>query len=268
MLLVFAHLLAASMALGAIVATDLRMLTKLSQDRLRIAPPNEFVARIVMVALLILYITGGALVWNGSLERADFLANPKLHAKVLLVVLLTLNAFVLHRLTFPRLARGRRVARWHAADWILVAVPVAVSNFLWMFVAFLGVARPWNYSMPLRDILEIAAALYIVAQVGVFAVLAMAGRNVEPEQKGVGNAVRRSLASLGSLGKPIVPAERSSRRRPRPGRGSDALATEAAPALVATDAEPAPMAASLTGRPALRLVSQPEPAGTPRRRSR
>ena len=272
MLLVFAHLLAASMALGAIVATDLRLLSKLSQDRLRIAPPNEFVARIVLVALLILYLTGGALVALGSLERADFLSNPKLQAKILLVVLLTLNAFVLHRLTFPRLARGRRVARWHAADWILVAVPVAVSNFLWMFVAFLGVARPWNYSMPLRDILEVAAALYIVAQVGVFAVLAMAGRNVEPEQKGVGNAVRRSLASLGSLGTPIAPAERSSRRRSRPGRSSDALVTDAAPAVVAADAnadaEPNPMTASMSGRPSLRLVGHPEPAGTPRRRSR
>ena len=269
MLLVFAHLLAASMALGAIVATDLRLLSKLSQDRLRIAPPNEFVARIVVVALLMLYVTGGAIVAQGVLERPDYLTgNPKLQAKMLLVVLLTLNAFVLHKLTFPRLARGRRVARWHAADWILVAVPVAMSNFLWMFVAFLGIARPWNYSMPLRDILEVAAALYIVAQVGVFAILAMASRNVEPERKGVGNALRRSLASLGSLGKPIVPAERSSRRRSRPSRAGDPMLHETAPAVVVADAEPNPMAASITGRPALRLVGHQEPAGTPRRRSR
>ena len=271
MLLVFAHLLAASMALGAIVATDLRLLSKLSQDRLRIAPPNEFVARIVMVALLLLYVTGGALVWQGSFERADYLSNPKLQAKVLLVILLTLNAFVLHRLTFPRLARGRRVARWHAADWILVAVPVAMSNFLWMFVAFLGVARPWNYGMPLRDILEIAAALYIVSQVGVIAILGMAGRNVEPDRKGVGDVLRRSLASLGSLGKPIVPAERSSsRRRSRPRRSGDTVVGETASMVVndGGDAAPNPMAASLTGRPALRLVGHQEPAGTPRRRSR
>ena len=110
-------------------------------------------------------------------ERADYLENPKLQAKILLVVLLTLNAFLLHHVTFPRLARGRRVARWHLSDWIVIAVPVAVSNFLWMFVAFLGVARPWNYGMPMRDILEIAAALYLVTQVGVFIILAMAARS-------------------------------------------------------------------------------------------
>src|SRR5438128_962101 len=126
MLVVFVHLLAASTALGAIVATDLRLLSRLAQDRVRIAPPNEFVARIVLVALLVLYLSGALIVWQGLSERADYLANPKLQAKLLFVALLTINAFVLHRFTFARLARGRRVARWGAADWIVVAVPVAV----------------------------------------------------------------------------------------------------------------------------------------------
>ena len=253
MLLVFAHLLAASMALGAIVATDLRLLSKLSQDRLRIAPPNEFVARIVMVALLMLYVTGGGIVWHGVLERADYLSNPKLQAKVLLVVLLTLNAFVLHRLTFPRLARGRRVARWHAADWILVAVPVGVSNFLWMFVAFLGVARPWNYDMPFRDILEIAAALYVVAQVGVFAILAVAGKNVETEKKGLTGALRRSLASVGSLGRPVPASEAEpARRRSRSRRPAEVVAATLAVAIA--DAGPETLAGAEPGKPALRLV--------------
>ena len=280
LLLVFAHLLAASMALGAIVATDLRLLSKLSQDRLRIAPPNEFVARIVMVALLMLYVTGGGIVWLGALDRPDYLTNPKLQAKVLLVVLLTLNAFVLHRLTFPRLARGRRVARWHAADWILVAVPVAASNFLWMFVAFLGIARPWNYAMPLRDILEIAAGLYLLAQAGVFAVLFMAGRGGEPDRKRLTDVLRRSLASVGNLGRPMKPAEpgegRSgshphphphlhphlrSRSRPRTGRP---IVAQAPPEY----REGAALSASLTGRPALRLVGNQVPADPPRRRAR
>src|SRR4051812_15115347 len=58
LILVFGHLLATSMALGAIVATDLRMLSKLAHDRVRIPPPNEFVARLVTIALVLLYVTG------------------------------------------------------------------------------------------------------------------------------------------------------------------------------------------------------------------
>ncbi len=200
LLLVFIHLLAASMALGAIVATDLRLLSKLAQDRVRIAPPNEFVARMVMVALLVLWTTGAAIVGHGLFERADYLSNPKLQVKILFVAMLTLNAVVLHRVTFPRLARGRSVKRWGVSDWFAIAVPVALSNFLWMFCAFLGIARSWNDSMPFADILAIAAGLFLVVQAGVFAILRLAGRAVDDRAKPLADALRRSLASLGSLG--------------------------------------------------------------------
>ena len=254
MLLVFAHLLAASMALGAIVATDLRLLSKLAQDKVRIAPPNPFVVRIVMLALLLLYLTGGAIVWQGLGERPDYLDNPKLQAKIALVVVLTLNAFVLHHVTFPRMARGRRVARWHLTDWVLVAVPVATSNFLWMFCAFLGVARPWNYSMPMRDIFEIAAALYLVAQLSVFTILAMAGRKVEPDSRTWTDRLARSLAAVGSLGRAEAAAEpsRSSSSSGRR-RSTEEAANASQPAASSVPAvsEPPPLEVA---RPALRLV--------------
>jgi hypothetical protein len=261
MLLVFGHLLAASMALGAIVATDLRLLSKLSQDKVRIAPPNPFVARIVMLALLLLYATGGAIVIQGLAERPDYLDNPKLQAKIGLVILLTLNAFVLHKVTFPRLARGRRVPRWTIIDWIVVAVPVAASNFLWMFVAFLGVARAWNYVVPMRDVLEIAATLYLVVQFGVITILAMAGRNPRPDHSGWADRLARSLATVGSLGRvaPLDDAGKPSRRRGSRDEAANA-SRPAATSLPATTEIPLESA-----RPALRLVDNQPPSR--RRRS-
>ena len=264
-LLVFGHLLATSMALGAIVATDLRLLSKLSQDKVRIAPPNQFVMRLIMVALLLLFVTGGAIVWHGLGERADYLDSPKLQAKIILVVLLTLNAFVLHHLTFPRLARGRRVARWHIADWILIAVPVAVSNFLWMFVAFLGIARAWNYNTPIRDILEIAAALYIVAQVGVFTILAMAARRVEPDSRHWADRLARSLAAVGSLGRADFMSEANkapSKRRRSSDDAVHASLPDAATSVPAASEPPLP-----APRPALRLVGPRSAAAAAARRA-
>jgi hypothetical protein len=264
MLLVFGHLLATSMALGAIVATDLRLLSKLSQDKVRIAPPNPFVARIVMLALLLLYVTGGAIIIQGVADRPDYLDNPKLQAKIGLVVLLTLNAFVLHRLTFPRLARGRRVPRWTIVDWIVVAVPVATSNFLWMFCAFLGIARAWNYTTPLRDILEIAAALFLVVQFGVVTILAMAGRSVQPDHRGWADRLARSLAAVGSLGR-SAPIEDDGKPTSRHRRGREDAANASRPVASSLPAVAAAEPALESARPALRLVGSRPPSQ--RRRS-
>lgn len=201
MILVFGHVLSTSMALGAIVATDLRMLSKLSQDRVRIPPPNDFVARLVTVALVGLYATGISMVCIGAYGHPDYLLNEKLLAKFVIVGLLTVNAVVLHRFTFPRLARGRSVSRWKKADWVVIAVPVAASNSMWMFCAFLGIARPWNHAVSMADVLQVAAAIFVLALAAVCLVLGTAGRS---RRNGVPHSVevlKRSLASLGSLGK-------------------------------------------------------------------
>ena len=213
LMLVFGHLLATSMALGAIVATDLRMLSKLAQDRVRIPPPNEFVARLVTIALVLLYATGAGMLWIKS-GQPDWL-NPKVQGKLVLVLLLTFNAVVLHRWTFPRLARGRSVGRWHAADWVVVVMPVALSNCLWMFCAFLGIARPWNDSMPMRDVLVIAASLYAIALVGVGCVLAVAARQRPDGEGRAGNRITRLLASVGRLGQKASAAAVTKRQRGR-----------------------------------------------------
>jgi hypothetical protein len=198
MLLVFTHLLCTSMALGAIVATDLRMLSKLAQDRVRIPPPNDFVARLVTVALAGLYASGITMVAIGAWGEPDYLHNEKLLGKFVIVGLLTLNAVVLHRFTFPRLARGRSVSRWKAVDWLVVAVPVAASNSMWMFCAFLGIARPWNHAVPLGRVLELAVLLFLVVLAAVCTVLGTASRRGDAPLLEV---FRRSLASVGNLGK-------------------------------------------------------------------
>ena len=83
LLLLFAHLLGTSLALGAIVATDIRLLRKLADDRVRIAPPNPFVMRLIALALAVLVATGIALVLLGLEADPDYLMNPKLQAKLL-----------------------------------------------------------------------------------------------------------------------------------------------------------------------------------------
>ena len=81
--------------------------------------------------------------------------------------------------------------------------------------------------MPMRDILEIAAALYVLALLGVGLVLAAAARQSPKDRPDDFIAkLKRSLASVGSLGKDSDLPHDAHRPRttlpPSPGRGTRA----------------------------------------------
>ncbi|HWH83065.1 MAG TPA: hypothetical protein VNU71_12600 [Burkholderiaceae bacterium] len=197
LLLLFVHLLGTSLALGAIVATDIRLLRRLADDRVRIAPPNPYVMRLITIALVVLVATGALLIGIGLAEQADYLtANPKLQAKLVLVALLAVNALVLHRYTFPGLARGRRVARWKLRDFLRVAVPVALSNCLWMYCAFLGIARPWNHGVSFEFVLVTAAWLFAATLAAVITLLVIAAQDRTDAEPGWIDALKRQLGAL------------------------------------------------------------------------
>lgn len=176
LLILYVHLLATCVALGMIVVSDLRLLGRLALYPAPMVPPTRFVTRVIGTALLVLYVSGGALILTGLDADGNFM-NQKLQAKLLLVCLLTLNAIVLHRWTFPRLHSGGTISPFVLQDVTTVALPAAVSNALWLYCAFLGIARPWNDVMNLLSVLAIAAVL-IVAFLGLaLMVLTLASRN-------------------------------------------------------------------------------------------
>ena len=197
LLILFVHLLGASLALGAIVATDIRLLGKLADERVRIAPPNPYVMRLIMLALLVLVVSGAALIVLGVQADPTYLQNnPKLQAKLILVAVLAANALVLHRITFPGLALGRRVARWKLGDFLRVALPVSISNCLWMFCAFLGIARPWSGTVSIAFVLTTAAVLCLIVLIGVTALLVLAAQDRTGREPGWIDAVKRRLGAL------------------------------------------------------------------------
>ena len=197
LLLLFAHLLGTSLALGAIVATDMRLLRRLADDRVRIAPPNPYVMRLITIALIVLVATGGAMIALGLATDPTYLSgNPKLQGKLVLVLLLTINAVVLHRYTFPGLARGRRVARWKPRDFLRVAVPVALSNCLWLYCAFLGIARPWSRTVSIDFVLGTALWLFAAALIGVMAVLMVAAQDRTHAEPGWIDVLKRRIDRL------------------------------------------------------------------------
>lgn len=200
LLLLFTHLLGTCLAIGAIVATDIRLLRRLADKRVRIAPPNPYVVRLVTLALAILYATGAALVAFGLREDPSYVSgNPKLQAKILLVAILSINALVLHRYTFPGLARARRVARWKLADFVRVAFPVSVSNCLWLFCAFLGIARPWSRTVSFGFVIGTAGWLLALTLAGAFGLLALAAQDRTDAPPGWIDTLKRQIDTVAKV---------------------------------------------------------------------
>jgi hypothetical protein len=98
-------------------------------------------------------------------------------------------------------------------------MPVALSNCLWMFCAFLGIARPWNDSMPMRDVLEIAAnALRRRARRRSPAFSAPRRDNSRTKRGGPLKVSSVALAAIGRLGPDGIAPSLTQRMR-RSGRG-------------------------------------------------
>jgi hypothetical protein len=148
------------------------------------------------VALLLLATSGAGLIAFGLDARPDYLANPKLQAKLVLVLLLAANSVVLHQVVFPILERGRPVSRWSSRSCWRVALSVGLSNSLWFYCAFLGIARPWNFTLPFWQVFSVAPVLWLAFSLAIRFTLTLAGRD---EPAGQGDWIDSMKATLSGL---------------------------------------------------------------------
>lgn len=145
--LLFAHLLACVFALHDVLQADWRLLWG------RLAREDLAAVRLrVHRSLIALWLTGLAVVaidLGGT--PAMLAAKPKIAAKLVVVLALTLNGIVLNRQAFPLLASGVRLSRARLR-WVMGCG--ALSSSSWLFAAFLGLARPLA-QVPLPELLQL-----------------------------------------------------------------------------------------------------------------
>lgn len=136
MLLVFGHLLALLVAGAGIAFGDYAIFARprIDADLLHAA------SRLVSGALLGLWATGLAIIGlDTGFALVGVTEQPKLLAKLTVVVVLSVNGLALHRFAFRRLVDA------NGADArILWLAPVmgAISIVTWLYAMFVGLARP------------------------------------------------------------------------------------------------------------------------------
>lgn len=145
LLVLFPHLLACCIALGAILVSDARFLTKRGildeHDRKSL---NDLM-RIATGALFALWSTGLIIIaidFGHIPTASELLAQPKLLAKLSVVLILTLNGYLLHRYAMPVFTKKANFRELAKLRINFIFALGAISATSWIFAAFLGVARP------------------------------------------------------------------------------------------------------------------------------
>lgn len=163
-LMIFAHLIFACLAIGTLIVQDYKLLM-LREEEIKKSDliSIENTAKIMSLALGLLWLSGLALVLNGYLSAPEqYILNEKLWAKIIVVMVLTLNGVVLHFYCFKVLKEGTVLLMLPTFKTTILIMTGVTSTVSWLFAVYLGIARPWNYTKSLSDIMIIYGLLWFI----------------------------------------------------------------------------------------------------------
>jgi len=118
---------------------------------------TKFLSRIVSFGLVLLWISGVALIWFNLQVHPEYLTNQKLWGKMAIVCVLTLNGVLIHKKILPILKRsiGHRlfddIPRGYLAGLTLLG---SISVVSWTIPFVLGKASELNYVTPFWTIIS------------------------------------------------------------------------------------------------------------------
>lgn len=134
--LILGHLLAFALAAVGIAFGDLAIFRKRRVDTDMLATAQA----VVKWSLYGLWATGLAVIWlDTKFDLAVLATKPKLLAKLSVVVALSANGWLLHRVVFQRFTVAQNDPERAAT---LPAIAGAISAASWVFAAFIGVGKP------------------------------------------------------------------------------------------------------------------------------
>lgn len=170
--LVLLHLVGLVVGLGSVTTLDIYLLKFLRGDTVTRSDAHlvDLVSKLAAVGLACLWVSGIgflAMLWMNSPE---LLGNPKIHAKMIIVGILTINGAFLHFKVLPLVERavGRPLfcKSGDRSDRIWMRVCGAVSAASWWTPFFLGTVRELNFAAPIWVFLGAYAILLAVFGAG------------------------------------------------------------------------------------------------------
>ncbi len=186
------HLLGLVMGFGGAILLDMTIFSRgiirpVSNFTLH---QTEVLSRIVTWGLVILWISGIALIWMNTLDKPDYITNQKLWAKMAIVLLLSANGILIHHKILPYLKVNVGQRLFDGMRRSLLAAFTfsgSVSLVSWTIPFILGKASELNYVTPMWVIL----AAYAVAVLAIWATMFSAMNSL----KWIQNAAQKAAAA-------------------------------------------------------------------------
>jgi len=166
-LLVYSHLIAACVAIAIIFFQDCAMMVKRGRalDQKAIDELKRG-SDLIIAVLIMLWVSGLALVIMGQANNPEYLLNQKLWAKFTVVSILTLNGLVLHAFSFPIVTSPKGILGATGTGQLLVFATAVISLVSWLFACYLGIARHWNNVAPYTYVMTVYTVILSVSMIG------------------------------------------------------------------------------------------------------
>jgi hypothetical protein len=157
MAIVYPHLIACCVAIGLVLTSDIAMVKQLLKGDSSAHHEDAQLSALqktVSLALIALWITGIAIIsLDASSKGWSYFSNPKLQAKLGIVVLLTINGFVLHGTVMPAMQKAGSLLNLPFSQRLFAIFTGVISGVSWFYAAMLGIGRPLNWKYSLLEIL-------------------------------------------------------------------------------------------------------------------
>lgn len=152
------HFVGIILGVGAATLLDFIIIRFILFKRIRLEHVQiiTFSSGIITLGLVLLWVSGIGFFIHYHFFNPAKMDNPKLLAKIIIVGVLTVNAFYVHHFVLPQFALqlGRRLldglSRFHSALLLLIGTISAIS---WYVPLLLGVVPQFNNNVPAESIL-------------------------------------------------------------------------------------------------------------------
>lgn len=181
----FAHFIGLALGLGGAILLDLMMLRffvrgKIIKETYGIF---GFASKVVSIGLLLLWVTGIGFLFLYALTKPELLMNPKVHAKLLIVLILTVNGYFIHSVILPGVKAQVGRSLFSGASPVKRTIFVtsgAISAVSWVFPVALGAFPQLNFAVPVPVILSVYLALIVLAALAMHGLIILLHATMPP----------------------------------------------------------------------------------------